>query len=160
MFSVFYISSHFLPPISPRNKQPAVGTLCWEKSCEFKGMVIHTCEVLRACGPPLFTSFKLTPQRSRNCKFSVQNCIIDPNKSRKVLTYFICFLNMSHCNWVLFGFCEISGNGKKMWNLRIWSQTDKKILSIFSIFSSSICLLWFRFSLLMRKSNHFDEFHD
>ncbi|XVE57177.1 hypothetical protein DITRI_Ditri04bG0070900 [Diplodiscus trichospermus] len=48
-------------------------------------MTIHTFDALRACGPPLFTLSRFTPQRYRNCKISVQSCIIDPNNSRKLV---------------------------------------------------------------------------
>ncbi|XVF54073.1 hypothetical protein PTKIN_Ptkin05aG0151700 [Pterospermum kingtungense] len=47
-------------------------------------MTTHTCDALRACGSPLFTSSsKFTHPRSRTCRFSVQNCVMDPNTSRK-----------------------------------------------------------------------------
>ncbi|KAB2013895.1 hypothetical protein ES319_D09G187800v1 [Gossypium barbadense] len=46
-------------------------------------MMIHTCVALRPCRPPLISSSKSTLQRPPNCKFSVRNCIRDPNNSQK-----------------------------------------------------------------------------
>ncbi|KAB2013900.1 hypothetical protein ES319_D09G187800v1 [Gossypium barbadense] len=48
-------------------------------------MMIHTCVALRPCRPPLISSSKSTLQRPPNCKFSVRNCIRDPNNSQKLV---------------------------------------------------------------------------
>ncbi|XWS60770.1 hypothetical protein CRYUN_Cryun07bG0065400 [Craigia yunnanensis] len=83
-------------------------------------MTIHTCEALRACGPPLFTSSKLTPQRSRNCKFSVQNCIIDPNKSRKLVLEVKQKLEKEHSG------LPVGKNGRDDENMILWFLKDRR----------------------------------
>ncbi|XVF19472.1 hypothetical protein REPUB_Repub11eG0113600 [Reevesia pubescens] len=83
-------------------------------------MTIHTCEALRACGPPLFTSSNLAPQRFRNCYFSVQNCIIDPNNSRKFVLEVKKKLEKEHYS------LPVGKNGRDDEDMILWFLKDRR----------------------------------
>ncbi|KAK8478805.1 hypothetical protein V6N11_025413 [Hibiscus sabdariffa] len=83
-------------------------------------MTIHTCQALRACRPPLFLSSKSTLQRSRNCKFSVQNCVIDPNNSRKLVLEVKEKLEKEHSN------LPVGKHGRDDEDMILWFLKDRR----------------------------------
>lgn len=85
-------------------------------------MTTHTCDALRACGSPLFTSFsKFTHhQRSRSCKLSVQNCIIDPNHSRKLVLEVKEKLEKEHHS------LPVGKNGRDDEDMILWFLKDRR----------------------------------
>ncbi|XVF54074.1 hypothetical protein PTKIN_Ptkin05aG0151700 [Pterospermum kingtungense] len=84
-------------------------------------MTTHTCDALRACGSPLFTSSsKFTHPRSRTCRFSVQNCVMDPNTSRKLVLEVKEKLEKEHSN------LPVGKNGRDDGDMILWFLKDRR----------------------------------
>ncbi|OMO67548.1 putative transporter [Corchorus olitorius] len=83
-------------------------------------MTIQTCEALRACGPPLFSSIKVAPpKRFRNCKFSVQNCSLK-NDSRKLVLEVKEKLEKEHYS------LPVGKNGRDDEDMILWYLKDRR----------------------------------
>ncbi|KAK6249553.1 CRAL-TRIO lipid binding domain - like 10 [Theobroma cacao] len=83
-------------------------------------MAIHTFEALRACSPPLFTSIKLAPNCIRNCKFSVRNCLKNPNNSRKLVLKVKEKLEKEHYS------LPVGKNGRDDEDMILWYLKDRR----------------------------------
>ncbi|PPS04298.1 hypothetical protein GOBAR_AA16361 [Gossypium barbadense] len=83
-------------------------------------MMIHTCVALRPCRPPLISSSKSTLQRPPNCKFSVRNCIRDPNNSQKLVLEVKEKLEKEHYD------LPVGENGRDDEDMILWYLKDRR----------------------------------
>ncbi|GLT83808.1 hypothetical protein SLE2022_020790 [Rubroshorea leprosula] len=83
-------------------------------------MAIRSCEALRSWGPPLVSSIKLRNKPFRNCKFSVQNCVVAPDESRKLVLEVREKLEKEHFS------LQVGKNGRDDEDMIYWFLKDRK----------------------------------